>query len=99
MPPTGKWSELGDSMIAGGYSNAEIARELGVATSTVLYHRQRLGEAPAQHPGTQPQRGQTARSRSIRLTDDEVEAFERKADGKGWREWMRTECRKLAGLG
>lgn len=98
MPPTGKWRPLGDSMILSGSGDAEIARALGVSTTTVLYHRRRLGIPPAGRPGTRPQRGETSRSHSIRLTDEEIRSFEGAAGEQGWREWLRGVGRKSTGL-
>lgn len=99
MPPSGTCPPEVESMIASGASNAAIARALGVATSTVRHHRKRLKIAPAQHPGTQPQRGSTADRRvTFRFTEEEHAAMTRAAGDGPLSTWGRSVLRRAAGL-
>jgi hypothetical protein len=78
--------------------DTDIGTSLSITREAVRQKRELLGIPPAGPQGPRPRRGLVAKTRTIRLTDADLEAFERASGGKGWRAWLAEVGRKAAGI-
>jgi hypothetical protein len=82
----------------GAVHDVDISASIGLTREAVRQKRESLGILPAGPQGPRPRRGEHAKTRTIRLTDSDLEAFERMSAGKGWRAWAAGVLRKAAGI-
>jgi hypothetical protein len=94
---TGAWTPEAISAL-GNDRDVDIAATLGVGREAVRQKRVRLGIPAAGPQGPRPVRGEHAKTRTIRLTDSDLEAFELASAGAGWRAWAAGVLRKAAGI-
>ncbi len=97
MPRRDPWTQAALSAL-GNKTYQEIADMIGVTKAAVAQKHKRLGIPPVGSSGPRPTRGEHAKTRTIRLTDSDLEVFERMSAGKGWRAWAAGVLRKAAGL-
>jgi hypothetical protein len=97
MPRRDPWTPEAYSAL-GNKTYQEIADMIGVTKAAVAQKAKRLGIPPVGSQGPRPKRGEHAKTRTIRLTDSDLEAFELASAGKGWRAWAASVLRKAAGI-